>query len=287
MRKEALEFPKSILIETSNKCQGLCKFCPYSKIRKNDGLELMDEKVFYYLIDEISKHRPKRITLFNNNEPLLDKRIFKFIEYVYENNKDTEITLSTNGIILTKEILNKLHDSHLTTLYVSIPTIDEEKYEYLMGVKPFKLFKLLESIDDNSMKKMIRIAVPETKYYDKESMKAKFGDYLICSWPLEYKGSWQMKEEFEKFSLNMQYAGPCDRPLDQAVISSNGDVIICCRDWSRENVVGNINYDSLYNIWKSDKMKKIQNEIINNNYNKIKCCSTCSLNYKYYKEKIK
>lgn len=284
MRKEALCFPKSILIETSNTCQGLCKFCPYSRIRKNDSLELISEETFYSLIDEISKYNPKRITLFNNNEPLLDKRIFKFIEYTYEKNKNTEITLSTNGIILTKDILKKLRDSHLTTLYISVPTVNVEKYEYLMGFKPYKLFQLLESIDDSSLRKMIRIAVPETIYFDRASMQKKFEGYLICSWPLEYKGSWLMKEEFKKFFPKSSYVGPCDRPLDQAVISSNGDVIICCRDWNKENVIGNINNDSLYNIWTSEKMKQIQNKIINKKYNEIKCCSTCSLNYEYYKE---
>ena len=125
MRKEALDFPKSILIETFNVCQGECKFCPYKEIRATEEPIYLNFERYKELIDEISKHNVQRLTLFNNNEPLIDKRIFDFIKYARDKLDKMEITLSTNGILLTKELLYKLKEAGLTYLYVSIPSVND------------------------------------------------------------------------------------------------------------------------------------------------------------------
>ncbi len=284
MRKKALDFPKSILIETENKCQGECKFCPYKDVRKNEKLTLLKPEKFKEIIDEISNYGLKRITLFNNNEPLLDSRIFDFIIYTKSRLPDTEITLSSNGRLLTLETISKLYKSGLTTLYVSIPAIQKENYKEVMGNYPDRLFELLKSIEDPKLLKMIRIAIPKTKYYNEEEFKIELGKYSLCAWDVEYRGSWNIKEKILSIIENIEYTGLCDRPLDQMVISSNGDVIICCRDWSYQNVVGSVYEDSLYGIWHGEKMRTIQNQIINQDYDNINCCKDCNMNFSYIKK---
>lgn len=287
MRKVALDFPKSILIETSSMCQGQCKFCPYNHIRKKEKKFFLDMGRYKELIAEISKYDVKRVSLFNNNEPLLDKRINDFIKFAYENIKDVEITLSTNGILLTMDKLKELKDSGLTTLYVSIPTIDKEDYKKIMGMPCERILKLLCSIDDEDLIKMIRIAVPKTKYYNHELMNMLLNRYLICEWDLEYKESWKIDNEYNNMIDTIQYTGPCDRPLDQMVINSDGNVIICCRDWNCQNIVGNIYEDCLYNIWHSEKMQQIQEHISRQEYDYIECCKDCNMNQNYYVKTLK
>lgn len=287
MRTVALDFPKSILIETLNLCQGNCKFCPYTRIRKNEKTVFFDTERFKELIKEMSNHEVKRITLFNNNEPLLDYRICEFIKFAHENLKDTEITLSTNGILLTMDKLIELKAVGLTTLYISIPTINKENYKEIMGVSLEKLLKLLEKIEDKELCKMIRIAVPKTKYYDHDLMKEKLGKYLICEWDLEYKENWKIDDIYNEVIDFVHYVGPCDRPMDQMVISSNGNVIICCRDWNYQNIVGNVYEKSIYDIWHGKEMKKIQEHIAYGDYDSIDCCKDCNMNKNYYLKKFK
>lgn len=282
MRTEALDFPKSILIETSNMCQGSCKFCPYKEIRSNHKIEKLDFEIYKKLIDEITNYKIDRLTLFNNNEPILDDRIASFIKYAHEKLPHVEITLSSNGIALTIDKIYELYNAGLTTLYVSIPTIDGDDYEKVMGFKPDRIINLLSKIDDKRIHKMIRIAVPKTKYFNHELMHSVFSNYLLCEWELEYKENWKIDDNFFKISDNIIYDGPCDRPMDQMVISSNGDAIICCRDWRGQNIIGNVYEKSLYNIWQSDKMKLIQAAIAKQEYDKIDCCKDCSLNKVYY-----
>lgn len=287
MRKEALIFPKSILIETLNICQGECKFCPYQNIRAGEKTTFLNFERYKEMIKEISYYDVKRLTLFDNNEPLIDPRIYEFIKYAYDNLNDVELTLSTNGRLLSKEVLIKLKESGLTHLYVSIPTVNKENYYHLMGNDIIPILNLLKGIDDKKLLKMIRIAVPKTKYYEPSEMTKELGKYTICAWDLEYRGAWNMESIFDEITDHLDYTGPCDRPLDQMVISSNGNVIICCRDWKYENIIGNIYENTLYEIWHNEKMTEIQKLIVEQNYNAINCCKDCNMNIAYYNQKIK
>lgn len=287
MRTVALNFPKSILIETSNVCQGECKFCPYKKIRVGENSIYLDFDRYKKMIDEISEYPIVRLTLFNNNEPLLDRRICEFIQYAYKKLPNVEITLSTNGRILTLEKIYELKEAGLTTLYVSIPTVDDENYEKVMGINPKRIIDLLTGIDDPELFKMIRIAVPITKYHNHELISSKLSKYIICEWGLEYKENWEIDDTFLSISDFSEYEGPCDRPMDQMVISSNGDVIICCRDWHSQNVVGNVYDDDLYTIWHGDKMKEIQSYISGQKYDAIDCCKDCTMNKNYYLKRVR
>lgn len=55
----------------------------------------------------------------------------------------------------------------------------------------------------------------------------------------------------------------CNIPLMKTLIDTNGDILLCCSDWKREKVYGNILVDDLYDIWinrmREDKMNLLQN----------------------------
>lgn len=283
LRKEALEFPKSILIETYSLCQGECKFCPYKELRISKEQTMLTTEKLLELLCEISQHKVSRLTLFNNNEPLLDKRIYEFVKVSHEMMPNVEIGLSSNGRAITKDVLDRLIGSNLSILYISIPCVDREDYKNVMGVYPDSLFKLLDSIEDEKLLKMVRIAVPITKYLNEDALMQKFKQFKVCIWNLEYKASWGIGKKINEVAREDSIAGLCDRPMDQAVISSNGDVLICCRDWQSQNVVGNVYNSSLFDIWHSEPMQKIQNLISQGKYSEIECCKDCAMNKETYK----
>jgi radical SAM protein with 4Fe4S-binding SPASM domain len=57
----------------------------------------------------------------------------------------------------------------------------------------------------------------------------------------------------------------------------NGDVILCCNDWNRDNVVGNVNNESLEQIWNSAAMNHLREKIIKKRYHEIKACAQCTM----------
>lgn len=171
----------------------------------------------------------------------------------------------------------------MTTLYISIPCVERENYKNIMGTYPDRLFAVLHDVSEDYLTKMIRIAVPITKYLDEEEIKSKFKNFIVCTWNLEYKKSWGIEKKFFDVANAKSFAGECDRPMDQAVINSNGNVLICCRDWQEQNVLGNVYENTLLEIWQGKEMKKIQEFISNKQYNLVKCCSDCIIDCEAYK----
>ena len=274
MRKTAREFPKSVCLETFNLCNGSCIFCPY--VRVHDNKILLEDKYVFSIIDEAANMNIERFSLFNNNEPLLDDRIYDFIAYARKKMPNVRMTLSSNGKIITTEKLLKVIKNGIDNFYISIPTLDEEISHKIMGINAMDIVEKIMGLP-NELYKNIRIAVPMSRYFDKEIYKRVFEPYAIrvITWEMEANAEWPEFETIKKLA-QMKYEYGCDRPLDQAIISSNGDVLLCCRDWKHEVVLGNIKEKTLLDIWHSEQMKCYQMKCEEGNQKDIPLCSSCS-----------
>ena len=68
----------------------------------------------------------------------------------------------------------------------------------------------------------------------------------------------------------------CSMPLLSLNILYNGDVILCCDDFSNKMILGNVNESSIKEIWNSEKYQKIREMLYNGEYEKITVCHKCS-----------
>ncbi|MFX0196386.1 MAG: radical SAM protein [Candidatus Hodarchaeota archaeon] len=67
----------------------------------------------------------------------------------------------------------------------------------------------------------------------------------------------------------------CDSPWTELYIWRNGDVKVCC---TSNTVLGNINHNSIYEIWNSPEILKLRRRILKGNYAKD-CQSNCHRGY--------
>lgn len=100
---------KQISIETVNMCNNDCSFCSvyiHNDVRIHTK---MDEGLFEKIINELSFiNFDGLISLFSNNEPLIDNRIVAFAKKTRETVPNAKISIYTNGILLTEDIFNEL-----------------------------------------------------------------------------------------------------------------------------------------------------------------------------------
>ena len=117
-RLKPLPEPFSIEIETVNKCNNDCAFCP---VNRNDDIrhkKMMSEELFKNIIDDLSnRYFSGHINYFSNNEPLLDKRIVNFVSYGKNKLPYAIHHLYTNGLLLNESIFEEL-TSKLDTLVI-------------------------------------------------------------------------------------------------------------------------------------------------------------------------
>ena len=283
MRTVALDFPKSILIETCSLCQGQCIFCPYKDIRRGQETEYLGEDIVAKVLSEIRNYNVKRISLFSNNEPLMDLRIYEFVKMTSTMLPNVEITLSTNGILLSEQVVNKLYENGLTTFYISIPTLNSDDYKQIMGIELDRVLNQIRKFYNTEQASMLRIAAPKARSFDEFAFREEFrkNGIKVCPWDIEYVDSWQLdKEKLDKYFDSNSVSELCDRPMDQAVISANGNMTICCRDWRESVVLGNVKDNSIYEIWHGQKYRNIQELIGNCAYEDIAVCKDCTMSKK-------
>ena len=72
----------------------------------------------------------------------------------------------------------------------------------------------------------------------------------------------------------------CRRPSVNAVVCYNGDVVLCCVDWWRTEVMGNLKEQSLQEIWTSQRMQEIRRGHAEQDASVLpQICSDCGVSY--------
>ena len=97
-----LEFPKYIEIETVNACNARCPMCTINDLERN--YPVMKDDVFNKISDEIidNKEFIKRVSLYRDGEPLIDKKMPQRINKFFESGiKNTSI--ATNVSLLNEK----------------------------------------------------------------------------------------------------------------------------------------------------------------------------------------
>jgi radical SAM protein with 4Fe4S-binding SPASM domain len=150
-------------IETYGACNMKCQFCPYPLRLDNDSL--LEDKYIIDLIDAIDPYDPnfEYVTLSQFNEPLLDRRIFDFYEYLHA--KGIPNFAITNGLLFnSSDIRERLASSKPTTVKISLQTINPKRFASQRGIttSPLQYFtgiaKYISSVDTSLTNIIIDLA---------------------------------------------------------------------------------------------------------------------------------
>jgi MoaA/NifB/PqqE/SkfB family radical SAM enzyme len=257
--KPVYSFPSIIQIQTQTGCNARCIFCPNGKTSKKLSMGKMDRDLFYKIINEAVKYPVQRISPYLMNEPLLDKRLPELISYISKKkNPKTRIKINSNASCLDEELGAKLIESGLDRLHFSFHGIKKDTYEKTMlGMNWEKNLNRINQFLDlkqrmKAKKPRIKITMIHTTAIDKELKEIKSywnsRGITVNVHALENRSHASVSQK----SLNIQpmkSLSDCERLMQQAYILFNGDCVLCCVDWERSTILGNVNSQSLYQVW--------------------------------------
>ena len=112
----------SIRLEITSGCNLQCKYCHNSEYinRKDD----MTTKEIIRLISDIKKHYNINKILLTGGEPLVNKDILFIVKHI--SNLGIKADMVTNATLLTEKLINKLENSGLKRIRISIDTVSDE-----------------------------------------------------------------------------------------------------------------------------------------------------------------
>jgi len=286
--------PISVSVQTISACNASCVFCPYTYISKTVPQGKMPWETYKKIVDECTSF--KKLTNFSpllQNEPLLDKDIGRAIAYFKEKerNNRTSVQISTNGYFITKDIIRSLVNSGLDILVISLNALNEDTYEKLFpGFKFKKIMNNIEellSLDLGKMKFIVRFLVTSenelevkeaVKYWHKRGVMTEVITLLhnragaIDIGHLKPKRQVRvqpLRKMFYRTWFNI-FTTCCVVPFRQMYILFNGDVLLCV-------ILGNVNRNSIRDIWNGPIAQQIRKKILQRKYEDVPPCSGCTM----------
>jgi radical SAM protein with 4Fe4S-binding SPASM domain len=235
-----------------------------------------------------------------HNEPLLDKRLLNWMKHFRSINHDKWCALVTNGELLDRFNLKDIKEANVDLIMVSLNAHSKETYQVVNeGLDYDRVMQNISYLllDSNVKKRLwLSFAITEknmheiyqaTKYWHKKDVKTRVMGITNRAGTLEDYGKFKLKTGYRYHPLpyrpwryfinSLGKITGCHIPFFQMNILFNGDIILCCHDWDRASVVGNVRNNSLREIWNSPKANEMRRLILKKEYEQIDACRKCSL----------
>ena len=255
-------------------CRVACVYCPQDKIsRRYLGLDRMmkfdDFKIY------INKVPPAVVLHFTGfAEPFLNPRCTDMIEYSVS--RGHRIWISTTLAGMTREDISRL--SKFAPYYqyqIHLPSAQK-----LMNLAiNDEYFALLSDT--------VKAGIVTDLHFHGDGVHPVVGEWLREHavdfqefWIQDRAGNLNTKKLKSKLSKSVITAAipngklRCDR-IYQNVLLPNGDVVLCCMDWSAEYVLGNLKRDRFEDLYRSEAFRHVLRGLRDPSVDLL--CRTCHL----------
>lgn len=251
------EYPLLVDLELASICNLKCPMC-YTitpEFKKKVNAKLMDFELFKRVIDEIGGKVPA-LRLSLRGEATLHKQFIDCIAYARQRGI-MEISTLTNGGNLTLEFFKKMVDAGIDWITISIDGVGRTYEEIRKPIKFADILGKIKSIkqykDDHGLHKpVIKVqsiwpAIQENpgQYYD---TFAPYVDLVAFNPLIDYLGKDEVIVYVDDFACPQQY--------QRLVIGADGLVMKCSNDEENQEVVGDANQETVYQLWHGEKMKR-------------------------------
>ncbi len=221
-------------VETINRCNGECRFCPVNKHQDPRKIRKMDDALFAAILDELSAiDYSGLIHLYSNNEPFLDQRMPDFAREARSKLPNATIGLSTNGLIMTREQYRKTID------WLDFLTVNNYCDDYQLLDTHKHIEEWTRERDEWFAKTKITIR-----------NKSEF---------LSTRGGGAPNRDG---GLNRTLDCGCHLPSHQVIIRPDGKMSICCNDATGQTTVGDITENGIVAAWNSPEYVALRYKVL-------------------------
>jgi len=240
--------PKIFKLNITNFCNYSCIICPHNKITKPKGF--MSEELFTTIVDR-DMLPGQYVELFNYGEPFLYPWLADFCRILGE--KDIQALISTNCSTGHNKVRDVLSNRNVRML-LCLESLDSDIYRRITGGR---LGKVLEFIDlvytHRSFDGQVTILTVESQLNRDHSEKVRdvYGDKfpVVCRLSDSFGGNIDDRIVFDGEGDRPVARVPCIFPFVNCAVDWDGKVGWCCFDYNTPVPYGDMNDNSLKEIW--------------------------------------
>jgi radical SAM protein with 4Fe4S-binding SPASM domain len=283
-KKILTEFPLHLLIEPISYCNLKCVMCfqvdeKFSKDKKYIGK--MDIDLFKKCVDEARENSCRALTLASRGEPTLHPELSKMIEYCkpIKNHQFFDLKLNTNATRLNENLIHSFFESEVTSLVFSVDSDNKTQYERIrVGGKFEKVLKNIKMVKDIRDKHypnshlQTRVSGVLVENQSHEVISNFWSDYVDEVTLIRNLPRW---DSYNNDILNLDK--PCDVLWERMYVWYDGVCNPCDFDYLSKLQTGNVERQSISEIWKSEAYTALREKHTNEGRSNLNPCDRCPL----------
>jgi MoaA/NifB/PqqE/SkfB family radical SAM enzyme len=278
----------NIQIQTTSCCNATCIMCPYPESWHKKHPGIMTDAIFSRIIGQIRSLEIDKICPYLQNDPFMDKKIFSRIKEIIERISFKVLEISTNANSMdhgNSELLADIFKNVSHDIWLSFHGVDSLTYENIMGLNfdrclehIIHLLKVAQDIPLNiaivgagkPLNKKLRHEFNFSKSDYLEFWERIFRENNIRKRPrVVYFKYHDRAGTIQRNSINMKKIIRqdltqfyCPRVDQWLHFLYNGELVLCCDDYHREQVFGNIRTSDLDEILRGAKYQRLKAQVL-------------------------
>lgn len=301
-------------IETTNRCNMRCKMCPRTTMMTRK-IEDIDRDTFIKTVEQIRPHSDeewaewkkycekkygireedepsenhfflyvisKVIQLHGYGDPLLDKNMHTYVKILHD--RGFYSYFSCNPANINLERTYQMLDAGLDYIKYSIESVDDTVHKTIRGEQSnfSESYKKIQEVLDYKHRNNLQTTVVITmldlnrtnQQEDYEKLMHAFEGMDVYIYLKSEDCQWYRKDFHGTKSIH--WSEICKHPWMTMTVKSNGEATMCMEDFNNEIVLGDVNRDSLKEIWNGERYMQFRRDHIELKSG-IKCSGQCDM----------
>jgi len=270
------DFPSHLDVESASACQMRCPMC-YTTYMDDSLKGVMKWDLYTRIIDQAALLGVYSVKLSWRGEPLLNKRIVDMVRYAKQKGI-REVAFLSNAEFLDREMAAALVDSGLDWLSVSADGVGEIYNE----IRRPAIFE--ETLERVAYMKQYR----DGKGLTRPLLRVQSILSAVENDPGTYRKSWENivdrinviadeSRDFNEKDLQWDRYFVCPKPWQRMTIAYDGRVHQCISDYGAKKILGDVNQQSLHEVWHGEPNRKVRAAFLKHRYlEDNEPCSICS-----------
>jgi radical SAM protein with 4Fe4S-binding SPASM domain len=275
------KYPPTIVVEPVNACNLKCTMCAYSFEAKSKprSVEYMDLGLLRKVVDE-AKGKCRKMHFSSIGEPMLHPELHSMIAYAKTHG--FWVRLTTNGTLFTPDKIEKILDAKPDLLRISVDGANAEVYEEIRkGARFDKVLQNLSLLRERRDKKGVPVKITvhavlmASNLHQIGEFKHRFARYAD-EVTVMYGITWGFDEHFQS-CVPMRAPQACSMTWTYLTVQSNGLICFCCNDYKEKSAIGDLNRQSIKEVWNSRAYRELRKQHLKKEYDKIELCKNCRM----------
>lgn len=291
--EDMLYFPKHFQVETIRVCNARCPFCPVDQW--DMSVPTMSDQLYDKIVEELSEysHWVEMVDCNRVGEPMLDKKIVERVRKMKQEAGIRRVILSSNASKLTEDKAVALLEAGLDEMMISIDSVDKETYEKLRVRLNYE--EVIENIKTffrvrNEIKPDMIIRVRGVSFFDLNNENdrqelirwedfwapyEKPQDRIYMKSAINWGNQKEWDGHLPQYEPDDWVYHPCIIPYGTFHITSWGGVALCAEDYDAKMNIGDINVQTIAEVWKNEEWARIRKLHRTGKRNDISLCQGC------------